>query len=61
MIEENIFGPQIGKVHDQLEKKKKVNCASNKLKKNLIFMDAIRIEKESTDWKKIFAILIPDK
>ena len=23
MIEENIFGPQIGKVHDQLEKKKK--------------------------------------
>ena len=24
-------------------------------------MDAIRIEKESTDWKKIFAILIPDK
>lgn len=43
------------------KKKKKVNCASNKLKKNLIFMDAIRIEKESTDWKKIFAILIPDK
>lgn len=32
MIEENICGPQIGKIHDQLEKKKKINCASNKLK-----------------------------
>lgn len=49
MIEGNICDPQTGKTYDQLEKK--VNFASNKLK-NLIFMNDIRKEKESTDWKK---------